>query len=40
MSVFTDTYIQEGNNNQKEIIELLRSIDEKLAYLCDKEKNK
>ena len=37
MSVFTDTYLSESNKNEKKIIELLQSIDEKLTYLCGPE---
>ena len=34
MSIFTDTYLSESNQNERDIIELLKSIDDKLTYLC------
>ena len=37
MSVFTDSYLGESNSNERKIIELLKSIDEKLTYLCGPE---
>ena len=37
MSVFTDTYLSESNRNERTIIELLQSIDDKLTYLCGPE---
>ena len=37
MSEFTDIILEQGNSNQKEIIKLLKSIDEKLTYLCGQE---
>ena len=46
MSAFTDMYLGESNRNEAKIIELIKSIDDKLTYLCgaeykaEQEKNK
>ena len=37
MSAFTDMYLGESNRNEAKIIELLKSIDNKLTYLCGPE---
>lgn len=34
MSMITDGLLEDSNRNEKEIINLLKSIDEKLTNLC------